>query len=108
MKIQLNVPFFSQLENTVIWDDKEKPEVEGFPLGSIQYRSCNITCLTMILHYYSIIDLTPDQLLERIRNKNDSIHSLYYEPSPLDRAIFGKDTKRNLLNLWGGEMYIVR
>ena len=38
--------------------------VKGFPRGGIQYRSCNITCLTMILHYYSIIDLTPEQLLE--------------------------------------------
>ena len=64
MKIQLNVPFFSQRENNVIWDDKYDQKVAGFPLGAIQYRSCNITCLTMILHYYSIIDLTPDQLLE--------------------------------------------
>ena len=53
MKIQLNVPFFSQRENNVIWDDKYDQKVAGFPLGAIQYRSCNITCLTMILHYYS-------------------------------------------------------
>ncbi len=38
----------------------EDQGVKGFPRGGIQYRSCNITCLTMILHYYSIID----QLLE--------------------------------------------
>ena len=42
----------------------EDQGVKGFPRGGIQYRSCNITCLTMILHYYSIIDLTPDQLIE--------------------------------------------
>lgn len=76
MKIRLTVPFFSQRENNVIWADNYDQQVNGFSLGAIQYRSCNITCLTMILHYYSIIDLTPDQLLDRIRDKDDSIHSL--------------------------------
>lgn len=102
MKIQLNVPFFSQRENNVIWDDKYDQNVAGFPLGAIQYRSCNITCLTMILHYYSIIDLTPDQLLERIRNKNDAIHSLYTEPSPIEINLELKNyEKMNFLNVWG-------
>ena len=51
MKIQLNVPFFSQRENNVIWEDMEDQGVKGFPRGGIQFE----VVISPVLPWYYII-----------------------------------------------------
>lgn len=67
-KRNLAVPFFTQRDNTYIWQQKyekdkidsttgRKTEIKDTPFGPkypMAWRSCNITSLCMILHYWGL------------------------------------------------------
>lgn len=75
----LAVPYFTQRDNTFIWQQistedkkndngvyikqKEKPFGPKYPMS---WRTCNITSLCMILHYYGITNKTPEQMIEKV------------------------------------------
>ena len=71
--INLPVPFFTQRDNTyvwqqrnadgIIWTDKNGREGPKYPMA---WRSCNITSLCMILHYWGLTQETPNQMIERV------------------------------------------
>ncbi len=75
-KRNLAVPFFTQRDNTYIWqqvatEDEidsatgKKTKEKGKPFGlkyPMAYRSCNITSLCMLLHYWGITEDTPNQM----------------------------------------------
>ena len=61
-KRNLAVPFFTQRDNTYIWqqlDDDNQPFGPKYPMA---WRTCNITSLCMILHYWGLTKETPDML----------------------------------------------
>lgn len=76
----LAVPYFTQRDNTYIWQQKykedkidavtgEKTEIKDQPFGPkypMSWRTCNITSLCMILHYYGITNKTPEQMIEKV------------------------------------------
>ena len=78
-KRNLPVPYFTQRDNTYIWQQlaekdeydknnkktkqKEKPFGPKYPMS---WRTCNITSLCMILHYYGITNKTPEQMIEKV------------------------------------------
>ena len=54
-KRNLSVPFFTQRDNTYVW--QQKNEITNIPFGPkypMAWRSCNITSLCMILHYWGL------------------------------------------------------
>ena len=66
-KRNLAVPFFTQRDNTYVWQQREikkvinqkAPEIEEMettigPKYPMAWRSCNITSLCMILHYWGL------------------------------------------------------
>lgn len=71
-KRNLAVPFFTQRDNSYIWQRKKENgqiwkddngnESPKYPMA---WRSCNITSLCMILHYWGITEDTPDQMMEK-------------------------------------------
>jgi hypothetical protein len=71
----LPVPFFSQRDNTYVWKGTaSKQETIGgitynpgdpFPPVPMTDKSCNITSLCMILHYFGITEDTPDEMMRR-------------------------------------------
>ena len=63
----LAVPFFTQRDNTYVW---QKPDGNGskYPMA---WRTCNITCLCMILHYWGITKETPNEMIERIYDNQE-------------------------------------
>lgn len=79
-KRNLAVPFFTQRDNTYIWQQKyekdkydeitgKKIEEKDKPFGSkypMAWRTCNITSLCMILHYWGLTEETPNQMIENI------------------------------------------
>lgn len=80
-KRNLAVPYFTQRDNTYIWqqrykEDKydlelptKKIEEKDQPFGPkypMSWRTCNITSLCMILHYYGITNKTPEQMIEKV------------------------------------------
>ena len=83
-KRNLAVPFFTQRDNTYIWqqiateDEKDKNgkyiKRKGKPFGSkypMAWRTCNITSLCMILHYWGITDKTPNQMIEEVYSNTE-------------------------------------
>ena len=78
-KRNLAVPFFTQRDNTYVWQqistENEKDEAGNFikkmgdtfgPKYPMAWRSCNITSLCMILHYFGITNDSPDDMLNKI------------------------------------------
>ena len=77
-KRNLAVPFFTQRDNTYIWQRKEKngqiwkdDDGKEGPKYPMAWRSCNITSLCMVLHYWGLTEETPDQMLEKIFEKGE-------------------------------------
>ena len=76
-KRNLAVPFFTQRDNTYVWQrkteegkiwkDKNGQEGSKYPMA---WRTCNITSLCMILHYWGLTEETPNQMVENIFAKN--------------------------------------
>ena len=77
--INLPVPFFTQRDNTYIWQqleikkiinpktqEMEEIEIATGPKYPMAWRSCNITSLCMILHYWGLTQETPNQMIERV------------------------------------------
>lgn len=65
------VPFFTQRDNTYIWqqlDDDNQPFGPKYPMA---WRTCNITSLCMILHYWGLTKETPNQMIEKVFSKED-------------------------------------
>lgn len=72
-KRNLAAPFFTQRNNTYIWQqrnedgtiwaDKNNNEDPKYPMA---WRSCNITSLCMILHYWGLTQETQNQMMERV------------------------------------------
>ena len=66
-KRNLAVPFFTQRDNTYIWQQKNEITNIAFgPKYPMAWRSCNITSLCMILHYWGLTQETPNQMIERV------------------------------------------
>ena len=66
-KRNLAVPFFTQRDNTYVW--QQKNETTNVAFGSkypMAWRTCNITSLCMILHYWGLTEETPNQMVENI------------------------------------------
>ena len=73
-KRNLAVPFFTQRDNTYVWQQRyekdkidnitgKKTEVKGDPFGPkypMAWRICNITSLCMILHYWGLTTESPN------------------------------------------------
>ena len=85
-KRNLAVPFFTQRDNTYIWqqktgeiiyDDNDPTKIkynvgDSFgPKYPMAWRSCNITSLCMVLHYWGLTEETPDQMLEKVFAKKE-------------------------------------
>jgi len=79
-KRNLAVPFFTQRDNTYVWQQRyEKDKIDNItgkkiekkdtPFGPkypMAWRSCNITSLCMILHYWGLTTETPNQMIEKV------------------------------------------
>ena len=85
-KRNLAVPFFTQRDNTYIWqqktgeiiyDDNDPAKIKynvGDSFGQkypMAWRSCNITSLCMVLRYWGLTEETPDQMLEKVFAKKE-------------------------------------
>ena len=81
-KRNLAVPFFTQRDNTYIWQqisDEDKIDKNGNyikqkdksfgPQYPMAWRSCNITSLCMLLHYWGLTEETPNQMIEKVYSK---------------------------------------
>ena len=78
----LEVPYFSQRENTTVWyrryTQKEAENKHDLSLvgkvveGGASYTkakdSCNITSLAMLLHYFGVTSDTPDEMMRKVFN----------------------------------------
>ena len=53
-KRNLSVPFFTQRDNTYIWQQLDEDDTPFGPKYPMAWRSCNITSLCMILHYWGL------------------------------------------------------
>jgi uncharacterized protein YvpB len=65
----LAVPFFSQRENTYVWQQVDKETnlaIPDSPKISMAWRSCNITSLCMVLHFHGVTEETPDDMMKNI------------------------------------------
>ena len=79
-KRNLAVPFFTQRDNTYVWQQRyEKDKIDNItgkkiekkdtPFGPkypMAWRSCNITSLCMLLHYWGLTKETPNQMIEEV------------------------------------------
>lgn len=66
-KRNLAVPFFTQRDNTYVWQQVDSDSnLKKGPKYPMAWRSCNITSLCMILHYFGITDDSPDDMLYKI------------------------------------------
>ena len=93
----LEVPYFSQRENSSIWyeryskDNKivqTNPLLEGtiVPNGKTDTKakdSCNITSLAMLLHYFGVTSDTPDEMMRKV-----------FEPSETEFAKYTSEQKK--------------
>lgn len=77
-KRNLAVPFFTQRDNTYIWqrkDEEGKVWIDDDGKEGLKYpmawRTCNITSLCMILHYWGITDKTPNQMIEEVYSNTE-------------------------------------
>lgn len=84
MKIKLSVPYFSQRKNKYRWthDDwvpsyrKNKKDADKTP-GQTGERSCNVTCLSMVLNYYNFQNITPDSIMKDVDTEGTVLNSFY-------------------------------
>ena len=54
-KRNLAVPFFTQRDNTYVWQQVDSDSnLKKGPKYPMAWRSCNITSLCMILHYWGL------------------------------------------------------
>ena len=83
-KRNLAVPFFTQRDNTYVWQqlysetkkdeegnviqEKDKPFGPKYPMA---WRTCNITSLCMVLHYFNITTDTPNQMIKKVFEETD-------------------------------------
>ena len=59
-KRNLAVPFFTQRDNTYIWQQIDiDSNLKKGPKYPMAWRSCNITSLCMLLHYWGLTEETP-------------------------------------------------
>ena len=94
----LEVPYFSQRENTTVWqekypiDTKERDSdgnskagkiVEGGASHTKAQDSCNITSLVMLLHYFGVTSDTPDEMMRKV-----------FEPSETEFAKYTSEQKK--------------
>ena len=71
-KRNLAVPFFTQRDNTYIWQQIDADtNLRKGPKYPMAWRSCNITSLCMVLHYWGLTEETPDQMLEKVFAKKE-------------------------------------
>ena len=84
-KRNLAVPFFTQRDNSYVWQQKYKKdkfdeitgnkiEEKDTPFGPkypMAWRTCNITSLCMILHYWGLTKETPNQMIEKVFAKQE-------------------------------------
>ena len=91
-KRNLAVPFFTQRDNTYVWQQREikkvinqkAQEIEEIettigPKYPMAWRSCNITSLCMILHYWGLTTETPNQMIEKVFSKTEDGWKWLYE-----------------------------
>ena len=58
-KRNLAVPFFTQRDNTYVWQQVDSDSnLKKGPKYPMAWRSCNITSLCMILHYWGLTTKT--------------------------------------------------
>lgn len=63
-KRNLAVPFFTQRDNTYVWQQVDSDSnLKKGPKYPMAWRSCNITSLCMILHYFGITGSAFSRLL---------------------------------------------
>ncbi len=93
----LEVPYFSQRENTTVWyrryTQKEAENKHDLSLvgkiveGGASYTkakdSCNITSLAMLLHYFGVTSDTPDEMMRKV-----------FEPSETEFAKYTSEQKK--------------
>jgi hypothetical protein len=73
----LPVPFFSQRQNDYLWEERYTSKTKASDAGmnlydivpnglkvSMDCRTCNITSLCMLLHYWGLTKETPNQMIE--------------------------------------------
>ena len=88
----LAVPFYTQRDNTYVWQQlydkdeynskniliKQKNQPFG-PKYPMAWRTCNITSLCMILHYWGLTEETPNQIIEKAFSKTGDGWNWLYE-----------------------------
>ena len=71
-KRNLAVPFFTQRDNTYIWQQIDiDSNLKKGPQYPMAWRSCNITSLCMLLHYWGLTEETPNQMIEKVFSKEN-------------------------------------
>ena len=71
-KRNLAVPFFTQRDNTYVWQQIDiDSNLKKGPKYPMAWRSCNITSLCMLLHYWGLTEETPNQMIEKVFSKED-------------------------------------
>ena len=100
-KRNLAVPFFTQRDNTYIWQRKEKngqiwkdDDGKEGPKYPMAWRSCNITSLCMVLHYWGLTEESPDQMLEKVFSRQE-------ENVLDDNGALKTDKNGNPVTKWG-------
>ena len=92
-KRNLAIPFFTQRDNTYIWQQKyekdkfdsvtnKKVEIKDKPFGPkypMAWRTCNITSLCMLLHYWGLTQETPNQMITKVFGKKEDGWKWLYE-----------------------------
>lgn len=78
-KRNLAVPFFTQRDNTYIWQQLDEDDTPFGPKYPMAWRSCNITSLCMILHYWGLTTETPNQMIEKVFSKTEDGWKWLYE-----------------------------
>lgn len=75
----LAVPFFTQRDNTYVWQQLDDNNQSFGPKYPMAWRTCNITSLCMILHYWGLTKETPNQMIEKVFSKTDKDWKWLYE-----------------------------
>jgi hypothetical protein len=88
---KLNVPYSSQRENKFNWGD-DYPYKDP---SDTAFRTCGITCLTMVLHYYGLTKMTTDDILKELHTPGMNLNRLYTERAP------GDSSNGNICDTWG-------
>lgn len=99
-KRNLAVPFFTQRDNTYVWqqlDEENKPFGLKYPMA---WRTCNITSLCMILNYFNLTKETPNQMIKKVfeKAKENNKWGWLYEANN-DSSLLGASRLENWDNL---------